>query len=274
MTAKTLVFNNPFLKINNQGQIVNFELTQPQHILGRDPIIADISVPDSWQIISRRQAILRQEGDDYYIFDGDGQIPSSNRLYINQALITPQLGCRLINGMRLNIGLDPKTLIQVTYINPNSTTSASTNFGNKTVPLDRGTVTIGRDSSATLQLDAPTISRTHATINQDSGGRYILRDRSTNGVFVNNQRVKQSAIIADGATIVIGSFTLIVRGDEIQILDRGNQIRLDVHNLILETRGKRRLDDLSFALEPGQFVALVGGEWCGEINSHADFIGH
>ncbi len=264
MTAKTLVFNNPFIKINNQGQIVNFELTQPQHILGRDPSIADISVPDSWQIISRRQAILRQEGDDYYIFDGDGQIPSSNRLYINQALITPQLGCRLINGMRLNIGLDPKTLIQVTYINPNSSTSASTNFGNKTVQLDRGTVTIGRDSSATLQLDAPTISRIHATINQDSGGRYILRDRSTNGVFVNNQRVKQSAIVANGATIVIGSFTLIVRGDEIQILDQGNQIRLDVHNLILETRGKRRLDDLSFALEPGQFVALVGGSGAGK----------
>lgn len=93
MTAKTLVFNNPFLQINNQGQIVNFELTQPQHTLGRDPSIADISVPDSWQIISRRQATLRQEGDDYYIFDGDGQIPSSNRLYVNQALVTPQLGC-------------------------------------------------------------------------------------------------------------------------------------------------------------------------------------
>ena len=166
--------------------------------------------------------------------------------------------------MRLNIGLDPKTLIQVTYINPNASTSVSTNFGNKTVALDRGTVTIGRDPTATLQLDAPTISRTHVTINQDRGGRYILRDHSTNGVFVNNQRVKQSAIVTDGAKIVIGSFTLIVRGDEIEIFDRGNQIRLDVHNLILETRGKRRLDDLSFALEPGQFVALVGGSGAGK----------
>ena len=103
MIAKTLVFNHPFLQVNNQGQIINLELTQPQHILGRDPSIADKSVPDSWQIISRKQAILRQDEDDYYIFDGDGQTPSSNRLYINQALITPQHGCRLNNGMRLNI---------------------------------------------------------------------------------------------------------------------------------------------------------------------------
>ena len=264
MTAKTLVFNHPFLQVNNQGQIVNLELTQPQHILGRDPSIADKSVPDSWQIISRRQAILRQDDDDYYIFDGDGQTPSSNRLYINQALITPQHGCRLTNGMRLNIGLDPKTLIQVTYINPNSSTPANTNFSNKSISLKQGAVTLGRDSNATLQLDAPTISRTHATISQDRSGRYILRDNSTNGVFVNGQRIKQATILTDGATIKIGPFTLVVRGDELQILDRGNQIRLDVHNLILETKGKRRLDDLSFALEPGQFVALVGGSGAGK----------
>jgi ABC transport system ATP-binding/permease protein len=264
MTAKTLVFNHPFLQVNNQGQIVNLELTQPQHILGRDPSFADKSVPDSWQIISRRQAILRQDDDDYHIFDGDGQTPSSNRLYINQALITPQHGCRLTSGMRLNIGLDPKTLIQVTYINPNSSTPANTNFGNKSISLKQLTVTLGRDPSATLQLDAPTISRTHATISQDSSGRYVLRDNSTNGVFINGQRVKQATIVADGSTIKIGPFTLVVRGDELQILDRGNQIRLDIHNLILETKGKRRLDDLSFALEPGQFVALVGGSGAGK----------
>ena len=69
--------------------------------------------------------------------------------------------------------------------------------------------------------------------------------------------------------IRIGSFTLVVRGDEIQILDRGNQIRLDVHNLTLESKDekgkvKRRLDDLSVALEPGQFIALVGGSGAGK----------
>ncbi len=264
MTAKTQVFNHPFLQINNQGQSVNFELTQPQHILGRDPSLADLSVPDSWQIFSRKQATLRQDGGDYYIFDGDGQTPSGNRLYVNQALITPQQGCRLTNGMRLNVGLDPKSLIQIAYINPNTITPANSNFATKAVSLKQGKITLGRDASALLQLDAPTISRTHATISGDGSGRYVLRDRSTNGVFVNDRRVTQPTVIADGATIKIGPFTLVIRGDEIQILDRGNQIRLDVHDLILETKGKRRLDDLSFALEPGQFVALVGGSGAGK----------
>ncbi|MCY7338285.1 MAG: ABC transporter ATP-binding protein [Chamaesiphon sp.] len=33
---------------------------------------------------------------------------------------------------------------------------------------------------------------------------------------------------------------------------------------MLETKGKRRLDNLSFALEPGQFVALLGGSGAGK----------
>jgi ABC transport system ATP-binding/permease protein len=264
MTAKTIAFSHPFLQIDNQGQIVNFELTKPHYILGRDPSVADISVPDSWQIISRRQATFRQDGEDYYVFDGDGQTPSSNRLYVNQTLITPQQGYRLTNGMCFNIGLDPKTLIQVTYINPNASKPTNIKFGNKTVSLKQETISIGRDPNAKLQLDAPTICRNHATINQDRSGRYILRDHSINGVFVNDQRVIQAAIIADGATITIAPFTLVVRGDEIQILDRGKQIRLDVHNLSLETNGKRRLDNISFSLEPGQFVALVGASGVGK----------
>jgi ABC transport system ATP-binding/permease protein len=265
MTAKTVAFSHPFLQIDNQGQIFNFELTKPHYIFGRDPSAADISVPDSWQIISRRQATFRQDGEDYFVFDGDGQNPSSNRLYINQTLITPQQGCRLTNGMRFNIGLDPKTLIQVTYINPNASKPTNINFvGNKTVSLKQELISIGRDPKATLQLDAPTISYTHATITQDRSGRYILRDRSMSGVFVNGQRVTQAAIIADGSMITIAPFTLVVRGDELQILDRGKQIRLDVHNLSLETHGKRRLENISFSIEPGQFVGLLGASGVGK----------
>jgi ABC transport system ATP-binding/permease protein len=264
MTAKTTVSNSPYLQLNNQGKIFTFKLTRSQHTLGRDPNLVDFALPDDWQLISRKQAILRQDGEDYQIFDGDGQTASSNRLYVNLALVTPQLGCRLRNGMCLNIGLDPKTLIQLIYINPNAGDLSSSKVRGKSVSLKQGNITLGRDVTATIQLDAPMISRRHATIIKDGSGRYILRDHSTNGVFVNGQRVDKTKIISDGATIKIGPFTLVLRGDELQMLDAGNQIRLDIDRLILETKGKRRLDNLSFALEPGQFVALVGGSGAGK----------
>jgi ABC transport system ATP-binding/permease protein len=262
MTAQTFPSNSPFLQINNQGQIIKLDLTQQQHILGRDPQLADLAVPENWQIISRLQAILRRDGQDYYIFDGDGQTPSSNRLYINRSLITPQSGYRLTSGMQLNVGLDPQTFIQITYINPNTKPINTT--GVKSAPLDSATVIIGRDSSATLQLDSPTISRCHATIDRNPAGQYILQDRSTNGVFINGQRVQHPTIVAEGAIITISPFTLTIRNSRLEILDRGNQIRLDVTHLTLATNNKTRLDNLSFSLEPGQFIALVGGSGAGK----------
>jgi ABC transport system ATP-binding/permease protein len=265
MTAKTMVFSNPYLQINNRGEILNFELNRSQHILGRDPSLADLLVPDSWQLISRIQATLRQDGENYYIFDGDGKTPSSNRLYLDRVLISPQVGCLLAHGMCVTIGLDPAVMIQVTYINPRFGNMPVTSLEQKSVLLAQPeAITLGRDATCTIQLDAPTISRTHATIRQDGAGRYILRDLSTNGVFVNGQRVNNSAIVSEGATIRIGPFILVARNGEIQLVDTGDRIRLDVDRLVLETSGKRRLDNLSFALEPGQLVALVGGSGAGK----------
>ncbi|WP_236556910.1 ATP-binding cassette domain-containing protein [Calothrix sp. PCC 7507] len=104
----------------------------------------------------------------------------------------------------------------------------------------------------------------NATIDPDAQGRYILRDYSSNGVFVNGQRVSGTAVLSHGVKIRIAPFTLVLRDDHLEILDQGDRIRLEAHNLVIETKGKRRLDDLSFAIEPGQFVALVGGSGAGK----------
>jgi ABC-type multidrug transport system ATPase subunit len=67
-----------------------------------------------------------------------------------------------------------------------------------------------------------------------------------------------------GATIRIEPFTLVLRGDELVLLDRGDRIRLDAYSLVIEDKGKRRLDEITLAIEPGQFVALVGGSGAGK----------
>ena len=125
-------------------------------------------------------------------------------------------------------------------------------------------VTLGRSVAATLQLDAPTIDSTQATITQDSSGEYILQDRSTNGVFIDGQRVNNTQVIRNGAKIRINPFTLTLKDDELQLLDRGDRIRLDINGVTLRTNDKYRLQHLSFAIEPGQFVALVGGSGAGK----------
>ncbi len=258
----TVVSTNPYLELNNQGQILRLELKQPRHILGRDRTQADLVVPDNWQVISSYHAVLIKTGQDYQIYDGDGIKPSSNGLFLNYTRITPNTGYTLKDGIELHIGQNPNNQISLRYRNPTGS-EVTTHLIGRSVSLKNRSVLLGRDPNASL-LPSPNVSRRHATIDNDGQGRYILQDHSTNGVFVNGQRVSGSSVLSEGATIRIGPFTLVLRGDELLVQDTGNQIRLDADELVIQDKNKRRLDEISLAIEPGQFVALVGGSGAGK----------
>ncbi|MFP2934195.1 FHA domain-containing protein, partial [Pyxidicoccus sp. 3LG] len=63
---------------------------------------------------------------------------------------------------------------------------------------------LGRGSEVALRLRDRAVSRTHARILHDAGG-FTLEDlASPNGVFINGQRVRGSAPLADGDVIELG----------------------------------------------------------------------
>ena len=109
-----------FIEMEYKEQIERFQLTQEKHRLGRDPSWSDLTLPSSWELISRHHAILKQEGDDYYIFDGDGKSPSRNGLWVNEDYPIDTQGHLLKNGDKLKIGQDVSEQVVLTYYNPNS----------------------------------------------------------------------------------------------------------------------------------------------------------
>lgn len=266
---KTVISSNPYLVLNNQGEVIpSLELISHHHVLGRDPQQADLIVPEHWGVVSRCQSCFRKEGNDYYIYDGDGNNPSSNRLFINNKLITPKEGYHLKHGDQIKIGQDPKNWIIITYFDTHNEASIKPPL-KRSVSLKNKSVLLGRDPNANLQLDAATVSRRHATIDTDNQGRYILQDVSTNGVFVNGQKVTGSAILSPGSTIRIGSYTLVLQGDELVVVDQGENIRLDAEKIVKIVTDKNKqqlllLNNISLPIEPGQFVALVGGSGTGK----------
>ncbi len=77
---------------------------------------------------------------------------------------------------------------------------------------DRGT-SVGRSAENALQLDDITISRRHAFVSIDKGGKIRIRDEgSTNGTFLNGQRVPVHCLreLDDGDRIQLGT-TLVLK---------------------------------------------------------------
>lgn len=272
-TIRTVLVAPPRIELNNQGKVLEFNLTDPYHQLGRSPhhpFPIGLTVPHDWTVISRCQACFRKIGQDYYIYDGDGEHPSSNRLFFNQRIVTPQKGHCLNNGDRLTIGHSPQHWVTLTYTDGGESQQTPTVVPKqRRVSLKHKSVVLGRSADANLQLDAPIVSRHHAVIDSDSRGRYVLSDRSANGTFVNGVKVQDSMVLPDEAMIRIGPFALVLQGDELVLSDYGENIRLDVKHLTKEVRGKDKqklslLQHISLAIEPGQLVALVGGSGTGK----------
>jgi DNA-binding winged helix-turn-helix (wHTH) protein len=82
----------------------------------------------------------------------------------------------------------------------------------RTFVLTSGDNVIGRDPRCDVWLDATGVSRRHARIRVDPGGKAFIEDlNSTNGTFVRGARVAAMQPVGDGDAIELGSVTLTFR---------------------------------------------------------------
>lgn len=70
--------------------------------------------------------------------------------------------------------------------------------------LQRPRVNVGRGDDAELRLTGATVSRFHAIVTLEDGQTVVEDASSTNGVFVNNLRVRR-AVLKDGDTVAFGT---------------------------------------------------------------------
>jgi diguanylate cyclase (GGDEF)-like protein len=80
------------------------------------------------------------------------------------------------------------------------------------IQLPQARFVIGRDSHADLCLDDPSISRQHASLERAADGVQLVDHGSTNGSFVNDQRVDAAWIVA-GDQLRFGNHIFKVLGE-------------------------------------------------------------
>lgn len=78
----------------------------------------------------------------------------------------------------------------------------------RSFPL-RGELRIGRDATNSIALNDPEVSAQHALLIPTPKGHVIHDLRSTNGTFVNNDRVDAQQLLVHGAELRLGATTLV-----------------------------------------------------------------
>ena len=92
------------------------------------------------------------------------------------------------------------------------TSDDALDLGLFTLRLTPGAVkTVGRVATADFVVDTVLVSRVHCRLSATPAGHLIVEDLdSTNGTFVNDRRVRRSALVA-GDRLRLGRLELIVR---------------------------------------------------------------
>jgi hypothetical protein len=76
------------------------------------------------------------------------------------------------------------------------------------VPLPAGSLTIGRAPPSTLLLAGPEVSRSHCRIDVEGDEVSVTDLNSTNGTFLDNQRLTESAPLPHAALLRVGNYVM------------------------------------------------------------------
>jgi pSer/pThr/pTyr-binding forkhead associated (FHA) protein len=129
-------------------------------------------------------------------------------------------------------------------------------------PLTGVTITIGRALENDIVITSKRVSREHARVRRE-GWRAILEDMgSTNGTFLNGERLLTSAELHDGDLVTVGDVILVFHDPDITYRDSPfPNLEIDV------AAGVVRVDRRAVSLAPKEFALLAflherGGQVC------------
>jgi len=254
---------HPRLVIRVPGQpLQEVPLDRPTLTIGRKPD-NDIVLPLDY--VSGHHGVLSRRGTLWHYVDQG----STNGTFVNGRRVQSAV---LRDGDILRIGDPQGNSVSLTFRAagtamaptpvPGTIRIGATAWGMKT------SLVIGRSPQADIHLPAPVVSRQHARLDHTPQGHIITDLHSTNGTFVNGQRLMRPRLLQQGDVVQIGPFRLVYEAAGVQQYAATGGMRLDGVRLTREVgRGakrKRILKDINISVYPREFVGLVGASGAGK----------
>ena len=186
----------------------------PSYLVGRDPQ-CDIVIDDAR--VSSHHAVLRLEGCHWVLADNG----STNGTYagdqrVDRIEINGECLVRLsdpADGPVLSCAVSGTASSGAPTLWPEPVPSA--HLPGVVWPPPAKTLRIGREPDNDIVLSDPSVSSHHAELRNVAGGYRIVDLGSTNGTFVNEQRVT-AALLSEGDIVGFGDSTFRLVGRELQ----------------------------------------------------------
>ena len=128
-------------------------------------------------------------------------------------------------------------------------------------------ITIGRDPNCTITFPHISVSRLHARIIRTAEG-FSIYDSSTNGVVVNNQRIRGSAKLNEKDVIVISNNKMIFTSNLLFFVSFNSGISVDAENILISRGSGKNAFATPHAMDinirPGELIAIVGCSGAGK----------
>jgi ABC-type multidrug transport system ATPase subunit/pSer/pThr/pTyr-binding forkhead associated (FHA) protein len=255
----------PSLEISNNihpGK-KTYDLTKQVINIGRDPS-NDIVIEEP--LVSAFHLQIVRNGNELILVHPHPSRPrTANGLFYQGRHIAGDEAFRktLTRGDIFRIGDEHGTLVNLTF-NDGSGAVQDIAPEIRPIPLGAALLTIGRSADNGVVLNHPQVSGHHARLEQVQGGYRIVDLNSTNHVYINGQQVSNQ-LLKPGDEVRIGPFKLIYTGTQLTQHDEQGSIRIDaLHLKKVGNRDVILINDISVAIPPRKFVALVGGSGAGK----------
>jgi len=291
------------------GHTKRIELTKEVTRIGRDPE-GEVVIDTDAAVVSRRHAEIHKGAEQFTITDlksfngtlvNDARITDSVPLFDGDEI---QLG---VGGPVLKL-VDPSHPAPARrVIQPGAPTPSQQNipsaFGQIAAMAQRQTIvstsgtlqppaaaqagqpqllarlsfetkpqlSVGRAQDNDLRLDGLQISNHHARFARTNGSVTVEDAGSTNGVYVNGERISGRRPVQLSDVIQIGPFVLQADSAQgVAVYDTRSKTRIDCINItkIVKNRSGggtiKLLDDVGITIQPNEFVGLLGPSGAGK----------